>query len=61
MRFLVEVIRNIRSKTDVALSIPLSGCDFEFGGITIEETIEVAKACEAEGADVINITWGQPR
>lgn len=58
MRFLMEVIRNIKQKTTVPLSIRLSGCDFEPGGITIEETIEVAKACERMGADVINITWG---
>ena len=59
MRFLMEVIRNIKKKCpNLPLSIRLSGCDFEPGGITIEETVEVVKACEAEGADVINLTWG---
>ena len=59
MRFLMEVIRNIKRKCPTTpLSIRLSGCDFEPGGITIEETVEVAKACEANGADVINLTWG---
>ena len=59
MRFLMEVIRNIKKKApSMPLSIRISGEDFEPGGITIEETVEVAKACEANGADVINITWG---
>ena len=59
MRFLMEVIRNVKKKAPtMPLSVRLSGEDFEPGGITIEETVEVAKACEANGADVINITWG---
>ena len=58
-RFLIEVIRNIKKKAPgVALSVRLSGIDFEPEGITIEETVEVAKMCEAAGADAINITWG---
>ena len=58
-RFLIEVIRNIKKKAPgVALSVRLSGIDFEPEGITIEETVEVAKMCEAVGADAINITWG---
>lgn len=59
MRFLMEVIRNIKKKCPtLPLSVRLSGCDFEPGGITIDETVEVVKACEAEGVDVINLTWG---
>lgn len=59
MRFLLEVIKNIKKKCPtMPLSIRLSGIDFEPGGITIEETVEVSKACEKAGADVINITWG---
>lgn len=59
MRFLLEVIRNIKRKCPtMPLSVRLSGIDFEPGGITIEETVEVAKACEQAGADAINVTWG---
>ena len=58
-RFLVEVIRNIKKKCPgMPVSVRLSGIDFEPGGITVEETCEVAKMCEAAGADAINITWG---
>lgn len=58
-RFLIEVIRNIKKKCPMMpLSVRLSGIDFEPGGITVEETCEVAKMCEAAGADAISITWG---
>ncbi|RXZ54824.1 FAD-binding protein [Senegalimassilia faecalis] len=58
-RFLLEVIRDIKKKCpNLPLAIRLSGIDFEPGGITVEETCEVAKMCEAAGADAINITWG---
>ena len=58
-RFLVEVIRNVKRKCPgMPVSVRLSGIDFEPGGITAEETAEVAKMCEAAGADAINITWG---
>ncbi len=59
MRFLIEVIQNIKKKCPtLPLSVRVSGCDFEPGGITIDETVEVCKACEQAGADVMNITWG---
>lgn len=58
-RFLIEVIRNCKKKAPkMPLSVRISGIDFEPGGITIEESVEVAKMIEAAGADAINITWG---
>ena len=59
MRFCIEVARNIRRKCgpDYPLSFKLSGEDFE-GGITLEETIETAKALEREGVNLFNIVGG---
>lgn len=61
MRFLLQVVDNIRKKTglDYPLCIRLSGTDYqEDEPITIEETIEVAKALEKAGADVVHISGG---
>ncbi|MGI5931110.1 MAG: FAD-dependent oxidoreductase [Eubacterium sp.] len=59
MRFCIEVARNIKRKCgfDYPLSFKLSGEDFE-GGITLEETIETAKALEREGVNLFNIVGG---
>jgi len=61
MRFLLEVIDNIRKKIgpDYPLCVRLSGTDYEEDEpITIEETIEVAKALEKAGVDVIHVSGG---
>lgn len=59
-RFVVEIIKDMKKKTgaDYPISVRLSCDDNEPGGIRVEETVEVAKMCEAAGADVINITGG---
>ncbi len=59
MRFCIEVAREIKKVCgkNYPLSFKLSGDDLE-GGIHIEETIEVAKALEAEGVDMLNIVGG---
>jgi 2,4-dienoyl-CoA reductase-like NADH-dependent reductase (Old Yellow Enzyme family)/thioredoxin reductase len=60
MRFLMQIIHNIRSKVgqNYPLSVRLSGSEYEPDGITIEETIEVAKALEKAGVDVLHISGG---
>jgi 2,4-dienoyl-CoA reductase-like NADH-dependent reductase (Old Yellow Enzyme family)/thioredoxin reductase len=61
MRFLLELIDNIRRKVgpDYPLSVRLSGTDYaENEPITIEETIEVAKALEKVGIDAIHVSGG---
>lgn len=59
-RFVVEIIKDMKKKTapNYPVSVRLSCNDNEPDGITVEETVEVAKMCEAAGADVINITGG---
>jgi len=60
MRFLIEAARNIKKKAgaDFPLSIRLSLDDFEPDGVRLEESIEVAKALEENGVDVINAFAG---
>ena len=60
MRFLIEIIKDVKKKTGPGfpVSVRLSSDDNEPGGIKVEETIEVAKACEAAGVDAINVTGG---
>jgi len=60
MRFLVEVVTNVRSKIgpDFPLSVRLNGSEYETDGIMIEESIEVAKVLEKLGLDVIHVSGG---
>ncbi len=60
MRFLLEVVQNIRKKVgaDYPLSVRLSGSEYQQGGIEIEEAIETAKALEKSGVDIIHVSGG---
>ena len=60
MRFLLEVVENIRKKvgSDYPLGVRLSGTEYDPPGIEIEETIEIAKALENAGVDVLHISAG---
>lgn len=60
MRFLLEVVQNIRSKigNGYPLGVRLSGSEYREGGIEINETIEVAKALEKSGVDVLHMSGG---
>lgn len=65
-RFLLEVIRSIRSHVgrDFHLQVKLSAVDrnnvipWEKKGNTIDETIEVARYCQAAGVDAIHVSTG---
>jgi 2,4-dienoyl-CoA reductase-like NADH-dependent reductase (Old Yellow Enzyme family)/thioredoxin reductase len=60
MRFLIEVIRDIKRKVgpDFPVGVRLSGSEYEPDGVKIEETIEVAKALEKEGVSYIHVSGG---
>ena len=66
MRFLREIIQDVFTKTQrkIAVSVRLSVDEFlkEVGinepYIDLEEGIRIAKACEAEGVDAINVSCG---
>ncbi len=65
MRFLIEVVRAARSAIgpDLILSVRLSMVDLVEDGLAADEVIEIARALEAEGVDIINsgIGWHEAR
>lgn len=60
MRFLIEVIRRVRSKVaaEFAVGIKLNSADFQRGGFSEEESLEVLAALSAEKVDLIEISGG---
>ena len=63
MRFLVEVVRNVRSKVgpDFPVSVRLNGSDYEREGLVIEESMEVASTLERLGVDAIHVSGATRR
>jgi len=59
-RFVVEVYRKIREKVgkDFPIGIKLNSADFQKGGFSEEESIEVVKILSKEGMDLIEISGG---
>lgn len=60
MRCLLESVEDIRRKVgpDFPLGVRLNGTDYEPDGVMIEDTIEIAKALEKLGVDVLHISGG---
>jgi 2,4-dienoyl-CoA reductase-like NADH-dependent reductase (Old Yellow Enzyme family) len=60
MRFVVEVYRAIRAATrpGFCVSIKLNSADFQRGGFSEEESIEVARTLSELGMDLIEISGG---
>ncbi len=59
-RFVVEVYRRIREKVgkDFPIGIKLNSADFQKGGFSEEESIEVVKILSKKGIDLIEISGG---
>jgi 2,4-dienoyl-CoA reductase-like NADH-dependent reductase (Old Yellow Enzyme family) len=59
-RFLLDCIRAVRRATSpgFAVSVKLNSSDFQRGGFTHEESIEVARLLDAEGIDLLEISGG---
>ncbi len=59
-RFVIEVYRNIREKTgkNFPIGIKMNSADFQKGGFSEEESMEVIKMLSAEGFDLIEISGG---
>jgi len=59
-RFLLEVSRRVRQAVgpQVPVFVKLNGTDFVEGGLTSEESAEIAQALEAEGIDAIEVSAG---
>lgn len=60
MRFLLEVVEEVRRVTGrgFTVSVKLNSADFQRGGFTLEESMEVARALEAAGIDLLEISGG---
>lgn len=59
-RFVIEVYRSIRNKVGAAypVGIKINSADFQRGGFTAEESMEVVKLLSQEGIDLIEISGG---
>ncbi|MCB0346690.1 MAG: bifunctional salicylyl-CoA 5-hydroxylase/oxidoreductase [Bdellovibrionales bacterium] len=61
LRFPLEVFDAVRDvwPKDRPMSVRISATDWVEGGISIEDSIEVARAFDAHGADIIDVSAGQ--
>lgn len=59
-RFVLEIFRSMRKKlgADYPIGIKLNSADFQKGGFTEEESMEVVKMLSKEGIDLIEISGG---
>lgn len=60
MRFLLSTVRGVRAAVGAAfpVSVKLNSADYQRGGFTEEESMEVVSALEAEGIDLLEISGG---
>ena len=61
LRYPVEVLRAIRAVWPAGkpVSVRISATDWLDGGITAEDSVEIARAFAAAGADIIDVSTGQ--
>ena len=59
-RFVIEVYRNIREKVGpkYPVGIKINSADFQRGGFTEEESLEVLRLLDQEGMDLLEISGG---
>ncbi|WP_290056891.1 NADH:flavin oxidoreductase/NADH oxidase family protein [Amycolatopsis solani] len=59
-RFLLEVVRRVRSAVgdDVPVSVKLNSADFQRGGFTEEESLEVVRELGETGLDLLEVSGG---
>lgn len=60
MRFLLEIVRAVRRAVGAAypVSVKLNSADFQRGGFSVEESMDVAAALERERIDLLEISGG---
>jgi 2,4-dienoyl-CoA reductase-like NADH-dependent reductase (Old Yellow Enzyme family) len=60
MRFLLEIFRTTRNSVgqNFPISVKLNSADFQRGGFSEEESMQVVQALEAEGVDLIEVSGG---
>jgi len=61
LRFPLEVFRAVRQvwPADRPMSVRISATDWRSGGLTPQESVEVARAFIAEGCDLLDVSTGQ--
>ena len=59
-RMLIETVRAVRAAIgkDKILSVKLNSADFQKGGLSQEESLQIALALEVEGIDLLEISGG---
>ena len=59
-RFLLEIVRAIRAAVGPAfpIGVKLNSADFQRGGFSIEEAMDVARALEAASIDLLEVSGG---
>lgn len=60
MRFLLEIYHEVRKQTgdDFIIAVKLNSADFQRGGFSEDDAIQVAKAVSAAGMDLIEVSGG---
>lgn len=60
MRFLLEIVRAVRAEVGAAfpIGVKLNSADFQRGGLTEEESMQVVVALERHGIDLLEISGG---
>ena len=56
LRMVLEIIKVIKKNTNLHINCRLNAFDIQKGGMTIDETIEIAKLLEKHGVDSLQIT-----
>lgn len=56
LRIVLEMIKVIKQNTDLHINCRLNAFDIQKGGMTIDETTEIAKLLEKHGVDSLQIT-----
>lgn len=60
MRFLLEIVEAVQTEwpADKPLSVRLSAVDYLEGGLTLKDTVEISKALQVKGVDLLDISSG---
>lgn len=60
LRFLIETIKEVRKEVgnDFPISVRFGGCDYQYGGSTLEDAIQSCRILEREGVDLLDLSGG---
>lgn len=60
LRFLTETISEVKKEVgdDFPISVRFGGCDFQYGGSTIEDAVQSSRILERAGVSLLNLSGG---